>query len=673
MLVLGYRPDWQQQLRDTCAAEHLRAGRHDQIPLREIQKATDELFSGQRTLFWSRRTLPNTTEGDVLLVSQLQRSKDEFPIHEVGLIACFHVLTYDQARGQLLSIIPNAKVSQEFFDLRTPVYLQCLILANQIRNDDVCSDFEAKAARELLKLVQETTTTCPTIWTAVKVVGKTHREALLPVEFITEVVKRNHYREILQGELKMIRRSRRWSQAYALVHGLRDVVGIPEAAQLLPNVLSNYAMWASWRPNTTRVSLWDNKSLSTYRNQLRALLDLEGPDHTGQQRGTLRHSELATAALLNSHDSSFAEHLLGTFDQAVLAGPEAVRLFVLLCVQGSKPSAQSLEQVNAVLELGHEPSNKSFSNLVESLGAKGTVYDRMEAITSTLPILQSSPRLQKSLGQRMDLGSRGPSAFTDAQKEFVSLLLKRKATERLALKVRGFGYALLQATCFHPQWQPAYIDMLKRIPSDMEIEAVFLAMQSSQGVERQTHVDFLAGRLGSSVRRGQPPPSFPEGVVIQDPIWSAEIDFDRSCFRDAIRRVRIIDHSLATSCLKQSMSENSFFVCEVKDIIVDDTDLVCVNLASFLGPRVASGRQVHECWRRLLLHMMRQRPLGLLDRCAEQLWPRSYQSWLENLRHLYGDRHLGQQGGLGFTPEKMIMIGRSLSTGTYATTSTGGV
>lgn len=165
--------------------------------------------------------------------------------------------------------------------------------------------------------------------------------------------------------------------------------------------------------------------------------------------------------------------------------------------------------------------------------------------------------------------------------------------------------------------------------------------------------------------------------ALDDPIWHQEdLDVDRVILRTKLNKLRSTNKEIATLCLKQSLNEHDNFVRELNGILVSETDMVCVNLAYFLGSRIATPRRVHEHWKSLLLQMMRGRPPDLLERCGQQLQPESWFKWVESLRRMYGDRHLDPHGGLGFTPEKFMQwsqrkagVGRSLSTSTTTTTS----
>jgi hypothetical protein len=143
--------------------------------------------------------------------------------------------------------------------------------------------------------------------------------------------------------------------------------------------------------------------------------------------------------------------------------------------------------------------------------------------------------------------------------------------------------------------------------------------------------------------------------------------------------VKNIPAGLATNCVRQSLAEHDGIVAQLASIVLRDEDQVCVNLAAFLGPRAAARAPVAECWRALLLHMMKQRPVGLLERRATESHRNSFASWMQNLRHIFGDRHLEPDGVKGFTRERIMYwmgrtmaVGRSVSSGSDETTLSAG-
>ena len=137
-------------------------------------------------------------------------------------------------------------------------------------------------------------------------------------------------------------------------------------------------------------------------------------------------------------------------------------------------------------------------------------------------------------------------------------------------------------------------------------------------------------------------------MVIEDPIWreSTTLDSDRAALRKALRTVPRLDQVLATSCLKTALrNEYDAFVREITILLIaaeDNSDQTVVNLAGLLVRRAAAapsrgvGSGVADCWRTLLLHMISTRPEGLLERLAVTLSLPSWNSWIENLKQLYG-------------------------------------
>lgn len=688
MLPLTRRPNWEQRLRDSSAIQQLKAGRPDRVPLADIQKITDDLIDS----FKRRGVAPFTEECDVLLVRELEKVKNELGAHEAGIISCLHVLSYGQARGQLLSIRPDPERAGVFFKDKLPLYLQCLIIAKKANRDGACSDEEADAARELFNVAQSRGTTFPTIWRLLHVVGKstyeglvppelagrsTHEE-LLPIDLVERVLRRNFFQENLTKELDLLRQSRGWYDAYKIVYGLRKVVGVPRADELLREIFPDYPMWSSWRPNHVRLKLWDKSLPTGNRERLFSILDLEGPDLTGQQRGTLRISSPGifkdNPAVLS--DRSILDRLLVLLDRSISLGPSVVNSFTCLCVERQGLTPNFLERVDAALGFDNPLVAKDLLEFIKVLAEEATVHERTVAFTKALPMIQFSPRLQRSFS--MDLERKAPETLTAAQKQFCRLLQEKRPSERFSLSVHALGRVMLDSVWLHEYWHEMYIDMLRQLPSEGEIKSIYRALEASQEQHRQGYIDLLASKVGGSRRRVASDHTSASVIALDHPIWYDEtLDIDRMDLRSKLRVLPGIGNALATLCLERAIKEHDSFVRELNGILLGDTDLVCVNLAYYLGSRMAAPQRVNDCWKSLLLQMMRQRPPGLLERCGRKLLLTSWLRWVESLRRLYKDKHLDPDGGLGFTEEKFaqwtqykVGIGRSLSTSTISTVST---
>jgi hypothetical protein len=670
-------PDWALQLRASGA--HLKLGgvQPDKFPLQDLRKLSEDLLqtSSASTFSLGRRGIDKcSTEGDELFLQELDPIKNEFLVHETGVIACLHVLTFQVARGLLQSLQPE---TNEFFDKRLPVYLQCLILANKTR-DGLLQKPVADAASELLTIVtSKKKDGFPSIWRVLRPMGDEAYDYFLPESLVHNILRRSRFKGNLAAELELLRTSQNWKEAWRLVAGLQKILGNDRAVNVVRDIFPQYPMWSVWRPSRTRITLWTHEVLDPFRQRLVPLFELEGPDSTGQQRGSLKQS---TPGIFQHADVHTIERLLDVFDRAVHIGPESIELVISLCMERGSLNEINIQRLDTALEIGHDSSSAKLSHYLKIIRNHQTSpHDRMIAITSALPTIGRSSKLQDIYGIQLNIQELGPEAFSGSQKQFCMLLLDNRPCERFGLNLRAFGNELLRATWLFQYWWPSYIDMLAQIPSETDIRTYIRGLQAHHGDAKIPYRNYLAEKLGGMVISGPLGQVNAPRLTPEDPIWYDDLDRDRDNLRSRLRAVPKIDKSLATTCLKQSRNEHDSVVRELVNIVCDNTDQICVNLASFLGTRTLKAR-VADCWKSLLLHLMRQRPQGLLDRRAEELSYQSWLNWIHNMDRLFGDRHLDPHGGLGFTKAKIsrltaqrMEIQRSLSTSTTSTTGTGRV
>ncbi|KAK1749849.1 hypothetical protein QBC47DRAFT_439960 [Echria macrotheca] len=288
--------------------------------------------------------------------------RGELGTHESAILACLHLLSHPQARGQILSIKPDAADRDVFFEARLDVYLQ-LIIHSRRANPGVCSEDEITAAKELLDVLKGRSKDFPSILGLLRAVGHGTCQEALPVSLIERVLKLSHYQANLTRELDSLRRARHWFDAYKLVCGLRDIVSLPMADRLLVDMFPDYPMWAAWRPDFRRILSWESPNISPYRSRLGPVLDLEGPDTTGQQRGTLRMSSPGAFAHLvmpaGSEDRDVLDRLLEMLDSCLLVGPHTIDLFTELCLENRQPWPESLMQLKAAIQLNDNMVSKT--------------------------------------------------------------------------------------------------------------------------------------------------------------------------------------------------------------------------------------------------------------------------------------------------------------------------
>jgi hypothetical protein len=649
------RRNWQQRLRTSSAVLRLKAGDAEHFLLDELQEITNDVLRG-------RRFDVGSNDCDKYFSTELAPLEHELYMREAGLLACLHVLSYREARRHLESLREYAdETRDQFFDARVRAYLQCVMFANKAQ-PDACSPSEADAAEELFKIVREPIKKngkFPTIWTLLKVVSEEECGNLMPCALVKEALRRNHYQQNLHHELKELLSYRNWYAAWRLVKGMRAVCELPDAVAILRDVFPEYPMWLSWKPSRRRIELWEEKLPIKYWRDLAPILDLEGPDRTGQFLQTLRY---ATCGQLEAYGYSnglaILDCVLEKLDQAIEMGPETtIDLFILICIKRppNTPIQSRLDQLAAaldvVLELGdREYVSGALANYLEMQDS--TEYNQMIAFTRALPIIGRNTNLQILFGHQMQLRRHATAALTAMQVVFCEKLESdMKGSERLGKNIIEFGRVLLAAQWLHAGWHSDYVEMLREIPTPEVTMSMFQELKNSQGARRQICIEYLADKIGACRPPGQAAGTLAPQVVPQDKIWFSELDAQGERLRRYLKEVlRNLDADLGVACLKQSLEEPSVVMMELTGILVQDTDQVCVNLASFLGDREKARRgSAAQCWKSLLLHMMRQRPPGMLDRMGKQLTPVSWETWIRSMRLLFVNRHLEPYGRLGFT------------------------
>ncbi|KAI0125391.1 hypothetical protein BJ170DRAFT_727318 [Xylariales sp. AK1849] len=699
MIILSaklHRANWAEQLSNTEAQHSLKRGRPDEVHLDQIQAATNELLVRKKVASIATETC------DLIMIEHLTDLKGELWAHHVGIVACIHAFTYDRARDVILFVKPDPKKahSDVFFERRVSAYLQTIMLARKA-NKYVIPETLSVAAHELFKASNEARDArrFPSITNLLQALGKDSCVEFLPTDLVMLVLHQCGYRDRLKITLDTLTRTRQWIEARRLVRGLRDLphaVGDRESPSILSNVIPDYMRWVSWQPNDERITLWGAGISEHHRQQLERFLALEGPDVSRQGRRTSCHSPEAVNMLgftVEVAQSELLGQLLDLLDGAVRIGSGAIDLFISLYAEhhsfDRRSLARIIEQLRTVFEMNCDVTGKnSVANRLLRLrhvlatsnvdDQSFTLKDRMEAFVSTLPFFADSPRMQSTFGVGMDLGPRAAKSLSDVQKQFRNSLLDNRATVQDGLKIATFARVLLEAHWLWDKWTLEYVVLLRQIPTELEIKFMIRAFQKAEDDSKQRHMDDLAARLAFSPRKGQVTGVPPPASVPEDPVWYNKLDIDRDTLRRQVflpsKKVNI---SLATSCLKQSLKESDTFVRELIEIIRRISDQVVVNLAAFLGPRAASHRGVHESWKALLMHMMRQLPAGLLDRCGAQLPRDTFKSWIKDLRRLYHDHFLGPAGGLGMNDEKIQQwmvrtrgLGRSTSASTTTTNST---
>lgn len=697
MQALINKSSWQQQIRDSSAVKRLRSRQIEQFPLARLRGITNDFIKAASSRWSLGRTGPViphfSVECDQLLDHELSRLKQQqetgsqLGMVHAGVLACIHVLTTSSAIAQLSSLKPDFTrgntVWDELFDEKAALYLQCLIIAHHSR-PKLYSVQEAQASKQLLRIAMAgpNPSSFPIISIA-KLFGTVgpgvECAELLPDDLIAALLGRARFRTTIGNELERLRTTRQWYEAYALIKSLNPLLYQEQrhqqnrATALLNDFIPHYAVWAAWKPSRTRVELWKGHIPSSHWATLYPIFDLEGPDITGHQRHTIRQSP---NYLLNgipgfirlSADLPVLERILHLLDIAAPVGPESIDLLIRLCITAGPPTSTALDQVTSALEAaaawdGGDWISKVIKDYLTTLNMRPDV--RLSPLTQALTTMTRVPKLRATFGAKLDIKRTAVDTLRTAQSSFYDSLESYNPHETLGYGIVALSQAMLDATWLHPQWYHWYLPRLHQIPSHEELEAILrelrTAIARNNTSTREALIDHLGTKLGDRSRRNPQSVLVPDNntdpfLLPQDPIWYEPLDPDRTRLREFIRTTPGISPCLATTCLQRSREEDTTFVRALDDILLGHSDAVCANLANFLGARTMHARfQVDECWKALLLHMMRQRPPGLLDRTAAAMDLVRFQPWEGNLRRLFGEGYMGMDEN-GFTAEKLREI-----------------
>ena len=225
----------------------------------------------------------------------------------------------------------------------------------------------------------------------------------------------------------------------------------------------------------------------------------------------------------SSNDRFLLDRMLDTLDGCLGVGPNAVAMFVYVYVDLAGLSNKSLELIESALELNDDSSFRVLHDFLAVISSDSTMNVRLQVFPAAIVTMQNSPRLQRIYGRSHDLATHASKTLSEAQIQFCAGLEDVMDSEELALQIQGLGKALLRATWLHPVWEPAYLELLRYIPSEAELYSIFDTIASTTGQAREAQFELLAVRVGAGHRVNRPPRMLSSLVdVPNDPVWYFE-------------------------------------------------------------------------------------------------------------------------------------------------------
>jgi hypothetical protein len=626
--------EWHKQIKQSNVGYTLREGWDlDLAAVDHLRLSTDVCIAR-----W-RRSLPNNPSEDELdrkLAALVQEhGAKENGQQDVAIFACLHLFSSTAATTHLLSIA----------SVDTTRYLRCIAAASAV-TQGVVSDSECRASQVLVRLLTRfqvptcEVTDVSAFHVLLQTLDSLQMSTLLPPPFIDGVLTASNFGPRLQTQLDTFFGERRLRSAFELVSWLLLLHSPSDPSPVFSTLNSHFPKWttySTWRPNFHRISRWEEQRSLTaaQRQKLERYFDLEGPDTTGKRLATLRLSEpdCYLHIQLEVPDAANLNRLLNNLDRAIDSGPKALDLFMLLCVDRVAD-----EQAIVMVEEGVSFGNDSCSGIIslrKALESDLDTFQKLQAFATSLPLLRSSVTTDDVLIER--IANALPPLMMEGQAEFCQRM-QRNAGESFGILLHKFGSATMRCAWLQPSLPPSLISKLEQLPSQETMEAIFRRMETSYDPygQDQTPQDsrlktYLLNSLGG---QGSVDAATLRAVREELKFWEERPDTDRIELEKVISNVEAVGHNLYVSCLHQMLKETDLVIRDLTTRIRTAGQGSCPGLARYLCGRLEMRQSVHQCWRSLLVCLIKERGAQFLSQLSDILTTDQWLQFTKDIRLL---------------------------------------
>jgi len=518
------------------AVDLLREGCYNLLPIELLQQHTNNLVLSK-----NKAIQPRTQTCDDLLRNEISRAtRGQWPHQELAIISSLHAFTHEGARGHVALLMHDPERYRGDHDHSLgylTTYLQCIVVGHVVRSEVFDQD-EHRVASTLLSIVTQRDRSnfkYSWLWTILRRIRTDENfgflTSLFPAELVIGALKCSSFASRFAAALAAFSQSMAWYDALALLFGIDDVWQDKACRKVIRSVIPDAEVWAPWRPDKSRIWLWKSSAtMASFREELKPLLELEGPDTTGKQNGTYKDSSPGyfedLAAYAPGYGTAMAENALKALDRALKRGPEAVQLVILIFFSGSKDiSRRKLDQANAVLDLRSESYCFSICQFLremqirdEELGSKPEHL--CEAISSALPIIGSLQRRAQQSGQcppfadeamLSELSQKALRGLQAAQHQFLRWLATLEVSpddtatharcKELLFVIASLARALLDTYWLHYYMNLglAELERLRGITGSHQdaLRALDIA-KTAIGLDRYDCINFVAKAIGGA-------------------------------------------------------------------------------------------------------------------------------------------------------------------------------
>lgn len=455
--------------------------------------------------------------------------------------------------------------------------------------------------------------------------------------------------------LDVMRSNRQWKLAHEESSWLSEVPGeSPTIGHLLSRTFSLWRVWAMWRPNMQRLARWEHFT-SDQRRELWDVLGLEGPDFIAKARPTMREGIISLLDP-NQPDSSFGygklvlqpqdgsaaaasailDRLLDALDAAQDTSPEALYLFTQLCTRHpvNDRTFRILELVNAITDTEVPKAVLSILTAGPDVGVSAAIQ--------LLPALNDGPGRELREILTPDIIGSVQAEVQRMQNVFCEQL-QRGGGDGVGMHLHMLGETLSNATWLQPSLTIELQSVLETWPERSELETLFKLRKNVQHSSREISSPLPnminSYLLASLAGRGEIDNETRNTFDALAQFWQQRHDPICRDVALAIAQRSTISSELRIRCLAQLKEMQRDFVSTLDKMLKKDTDMACVNFASFLASHTweSSNTEAPECWRGILLSMIRQRNDTLLDSSLKFLNVKSWFQFLADVKHVFGD------------------------------------
>ena len=642
----GRRHDWHQKV-DTAVAgvspiEADQMVPNPNFPWLQLQVCTD--------IYLKKKGQFTSLERDAHLVALVEKHAAK----DVAMAATAHKMSPQVVRAILtthLSVQPGT-----LYGLTT--LLRTIIVANHVQPTAV-GEIDARWARILAPFSE------PGSKEIVIDLQKVVESFLMGVP--TDLILHSHVLQLVcraciqfAGRLKGLKANSRWSQAYTISAWLSTIIESGRSREqldlelLLDGNFPTWRIWAVWRPNRTRLSLWDALE-DEFRVSLRDLLVLEGPDFEGHGKSTFCEGICALVAsspqstivrgdfrLQLMSDSASEVHemlnrLLHSLDAACSAGPDDLRLLSYLLVDKFF-EVGALEMLEGVRTMEDALVSSWVLEICTACDEQGKppVFEVMQL----LPLLNTNRgvKLRKALvGYLVEVI---PNCIHEIQTNLRRHLQSGGRWDATAIRLQNLGKHLREASWLQPHLSASLQLSTDSLPLLLNIKDLYRLKLDAQSMGYK-NTDPLLEKIHAYCLDYPIAPNTIDaptrrliGILIG--MWQQPPESDRRAIALAAVHLLSSHHALCNQCLEQLPALPDDFAHSLRVILegfTQDNKSSCVQLARLLAS--IPFTDATTCWRPVLHRMMEKQKSQLIDWSYMGLTVETWLQWLADLGYVF--------------------------------------